>query len=154
MMKRLYETLENEKIETKSLSEQEFRFLEKVMEYYSKKPDWNNFSNFWLKAGQKIWGGQPKRKVVTFPVYRVCQDLEMRLGIAQGKARLPDYRDELAALIDKKFDSHYKFCKKAGIGQDTLSRILNKRREPSLHLLRVMLDTLEYEISLRKRQQR
>ena len=150
-MKKVYETLENEKFDIKILSEQEFKFLKKVMKYYSEKPDWNVFSNYWLKEGQKVWGGMPKREVVDLPVFRICQDLEMRLGIEQGKTRMPDYRDDITALIDKKFDSHYQFCKKAGIAQDTLSRILNKRREPSLHLLKIILDTLGYEISFQKK---
>jgi len=132
-MKKVYETLENEKFDIKTLSEQEFKFLKKVMKYYSEKPDWNVFSNYWLKEGQKVWGGMPKREVVDLPVFRICQDLEMRLGIEQGKTRMPD------------------FCKKAGIAQDTLSRILNKRREPSLHLLKIILDTLGYEISFQKK---
>lgn len=150
-MKKVYETLENEKFDIKILSEQEFKFLKKVMKYYSEKPDWNVFSNSWLKEGQKVWGGMPKREVVDLPVFRICQDLEMRLGIEQGKTRMPDYRDDITALIDKKYDSHYQFCKKAGIAQDTLSRILNKRREPSLHLLKIILDTLGYEISFQKK---
>jgi len=151
-MKKFHETLENKKIDIKALSEREHEFLKKVKKYYSKRPDWNVFSNYWLKEGQKIWGGVQKREVVNLPVFLICQDLEVRLGIEQGKTRLPDYRDDLVALIDKEFDSHYQFCRKAGIAQDTLSRILNKRREPSLHMLRIILDALGCEISFQKKQ--
>jgi len=150
-MKRFYETLESEKFDIKALSDQEYKFLKKVMNYYYEKLDWNVFSNYWLKEGQKIWAGTPKREVVELPIFRICQDLEVRLGIKQGKTRLPDYRDELGALIDKEFNSHYQFCKKAGIAQDTLSRILNKRREPSLRILKIMLDALGYKISFQKK---
>lgn len=153
-MNKSYVTLENSNINIRLLSEQEYEFLRKVKRYYSEKPDWNVFSNYWLKEGQKIWGGRPKKEVVDLPVFMICQDLEMRLGIEQGKTRLPDYRDDLIALIDKEFDSHYQFCKKAGIAQDTLSRILNKRREPSLNTLRIILDALGYEISFQKKQRR
>ncbi len=100
-MKKFYETLENKKIDIKALSEREHEFLKKLRRFYSSKPDWNAFSNHWLKEGQKIWGGMPKREVVNLPVFLVCQDLEARLGIEQGKTRLPDYRDELVVLIDK-----------------------------------------------------
>lgn len=151
-MKKFYETLENKKIDIKVLSEQDYEFLKKVKKYYYKRPDWNVFSNYWLKEGQKIWGGIKKREVVNLPAFLICQDLEVRLGIKQGKTRLPDYRDELVALIDKEFDSRYQFCRKTGIAQDTLSRILNKRREPSLHMLRIILDAVEYEISFQKKQ--
>ena len=150
-MKKNFETLENEKFDIKALSEREYKFLKKVTKYYSKKPDWNVFSNYWLKEGQKIWGGTPKREIAELPVFRICQDLEARLGIEQGKTRLPDYRDELLALIDKKFGSRYKFCKEAGIAQDTLSRILNKRREPSVSMLQTILDVLDYKISFQKK---
>jgi len=153
-MKKFYETLENKKIDITVLPEQEREFLKEVKKYYSHKPDWNVFSNYWLKEGQKIWGGLQKREVVNLPVFLICQDLEARLGIEQGRTRLPDYRDELVALIDKEFDSHYQFCRKAGIAQDTLSRILNKRREPSLHMLRVILDALGCEISFQKKHKR
>ncbi|TET72059.1 MAG: XRE family transcriptional regulator, partial [Candidatus Aminicenantes bacterium] len=45
-------------------------------------------------------------------------------------------------------------AKKVGIAQDTLSRILNKRREPSLRLLQIILDALGYKISFQKKQLR
>jgi len=150
-MNKVYKTIENEKFDISSLSKQEYGFLKRVMNYYSKKPDWNLFSNYWLKEGQKIWGRMPKRKVVTLTLFRICQDLEARLGIDQGKTRLPDYRDKLIELIDKEFESRYQFCKKTGIAQDTLSRILNKRREPSLQKLLAMLEALGYEISFQKK---
>jgi len=153
-MKKFYETLENEKFDIKDLSNQEYEFLKKITKYYSEKPDWNVFSNYWLREGQKVWGPTPKREVVDLPIFRICQDLEARLGIEQGKTRLPDYRDELEALIDEEFGSHYQFCKKAGIAQDTLSRILNKRREPSLHLLQIILEALGYKISFQKKRLR
>ncbi|MBY8988341.1 MAG: helix-turn-helix transcriptional regulator [Candidatus Lokiarchaeota archaeon] len=44
----------------------------------------------------------------------------------------------------------FPYCKKAGIAQATLSRILNKRREPSLRLLQIILDALGYKISFQK----
>ena len=50
-MKRFYETIENEKFDTKVLSDLEYKFLKKIMKYYSEKPDWNVFSNYWLKEG-------------------------------------------------------------------------------------------------------
>jgi len=150
-MNKVYETIENEKFDINSLSKKELTFLKKVIKYYSKKPDWSLFSNYWLKEGQKLWGRMPKRQVVNLPLFRVCQDLEVRLGIEQGKTRMLDYRDKLEELIDKEFESRYQFCKKTGIAQDTLSRILNKRREPSLQKLLIMLDALGYEITFQKK---
>jgi hypothetical protein len=151
-MQRIYETLENGKYDLKALSAKEQGFLKRVFDYYHQKPDRSLFSNYWLREGQKVWAGTPRKEVVDLPIFNICLDLEMRLGIGQGYMRLPDYRDKLQGIIDDKFQSRYQFCKKTGISQDTLSRILNKRREPSLRLLKTILDALGYEISFQKKQ--
>jgi hypothetical protein len=151
-MKRIYETLENEKYDLNNLMQEEKKFLEKVLDYYSKKPDWNIFSNFWMGQGQKLWAGTPRKEVIDLPIFNICCDLESRLGIEQGHTRLPDLGDKLQGIIDSEFQSRYQFCKKTGISEDTLSRILNKRREPSLRLLKKILDALGYELTLQKKQ--
>ena len=151
-MKNKYVTTENENFKLEKLSKKEYEFLKIVMSYYYKKPDWDLFSNYWINEGHKtLWKRTPRRKVVETPIFRICQDLEIRLGIKQGKTRLRDYRDELEELIDKTYESRYQFCKKTGIAQDTLSRILNKRREPSLRLLNSILDALGYKITFQKK---
>jgi len=151
-MNRIYETLENVKYDLDALTEKEIKFLKEVMDFYTKKPNWNVFSNFWMGEGQTLWAAMPRKDVIDLPIFNICLDLEMRLGIEQGYTRPPDYRDKLQGIIDDKFQSRYQFCKKTGISQDTLSRILNKRREPSLRLLKTILDALGYEISFRKKQ--
>jgi transcriptional regulator with XRE-family HTH domain len=64
--------------------------------------------------------------------------------------RQADCRDDLEKLIDGEFDSRYQFCKKTGVPQDTLSRILNKKRDPSLRLLNAILDSLGYELAFQR----
>lgn len=65
-------------------------------------------------------------------LFKICDDLEARLGIAQGKASPPDYRHHLVALIEERYGSRYKFCKDTGIDQGQLSRILAGRADFSL----------------------
>ena len=74
--------------------------------------------------------------------YRICQDLEARLGIAQGKVASPDYRDYLADLIDERYGSRYRFCKSTGMDPGHLSRILAGRSELSLQALQRLLEQL------------
>src|SRR5579864_3826162 len=74
--------------------------------------------------------------------YRICQDLEARLGIAQGKVAPPDYRDYLADLIEERYGSRYRFCKETGIDPGHLSRVFASRSELSLQRLNHILEAL------------
>ncbi len=74
--------------------------------------------------------------------YRICQDLEARLGIAQGKVGAPDYRDYLADLIEERYGSRYRFCKEQGVDPGHLSRVLASRSELSLESLKHVLSAL------------
>ncbi len=151
-MKKIYVTLENEKIYIDDFSEPQKQFLNKAFALYRQGIDWNEFSNFYLSDLNKILRPLSKKKISNHPVYLICLDLEMRLGIEQKQTRQPDYRDLLEDLIDKIYDSRYQFCKETNISQDTLSRILNKKREPSVHLLNTILDSLGFEIDFKKKQ--
>ena len=72
----------------------------------------------------------------------VCDDLEARLGIAQGKVAPPDYRDYLADLIEERYGSRYQFCKQTGIDPGHLSRVLANRADLSLSLLQKIMTML------------
>ncbi len=150
-MDKNYETLEQNVFNIRLLGEKELEFLKRMQQLFLKNPDWNEFSNTWMQEGRTVWGALPKKKIVELPVYNICLDLEMRLAIAQGQARAPDIRDAVEAIIDRNFRSRYQFCKQAQISQDALSRVLNKRRNPSLLMLSDILDSLGYELSLKKK---
>jgi transcriptional regulator with XRE-family HTH domain len=151
-MRKKYTTLENQMIGLEKLSDKERAFLNKAFMLYAKKVDWNEFSNFYIGEIQKIFGPVPRKEIVKSPLFKVCGDLELRLGIEQGQTRRSDYRDALEKLIDSEFNSRYQFCRKANIPQDTLSRILNKKREPSLRLLNTILGSLGYELTFQRKQ--
>ncbi len=71
--------------------------------------------------------------------YRICQDLEARLGIAQGKVAARDY---LADLIEDRSGSRYRFCKETGVDPGHLSRVFASRSELSLQSLQRILEAL------------
>src|SRR5262245_17938317 len=93
----LYQTITGGRIALSNLSDEEYSFLELVAKKYNAKQDWTRFSAWW-NAKFNATGLTPLSVL-----YRICQDLEARLGIKQGKVSLPDYRDFLAELIDTQF---------------------------------------------------
>ena len=151
-MKKTHVTLDGQAISLERITDKEKTFLKKAFSLYKEKVDWNEFSNFYIGEIQNLFGPVPRKEIVKSPLFKLCGDLEMRLGIEQGQTRLPDYRDALENLIDSEFGSRYQFCKKASISQDTLSRILNKKREPSIQLLINILDSLGYELAFQRKQ--
>ena len=123
------------------MNENERAFLEQVFKVHSGEISWIEFSRFWINLGRKrLW----KRRSVPVrnPVYRICQDLAARLGIREGLISEPGYREILADLIDSKFRSRYEFCRKTGIDQAHLSRVLAGRSDFSPDTLFKMLEIL------------
>jgi hypothetical protein len=55
-------------------------------------------------------------------------------GAPAGLVRSPDYRDDLADLIDTEFPSRRAFCQAMGISEDLLSHVLANRKNLSLNL--------------------
>jgi len=136
MKKPNYQTITGRVLDLERLGEKERAFLLSVQRRYEKVPDWSAFAAWWAEAfrGAVL----PAESVV----YRVCQDLEARLGIAQGKIAPPDYRDSLADLIEERYGSRYRFCKETGIDPGHLSRVLASRSELSLQSLQHILEAL------------
>jgi hypothetical protein len=133
-------TLTGREIDLSSLTAAERSLLGEVLERFRARPDWTVFSAFWTRAGRrKLWA-------TTDPVgsaaYRICQDLEARLGIAQGKVSPPDYRDLLLDLIDSQFPSRAAFCRSAGLDPGHLSRVLGGKSELSVQALYRALDAV------------
>jgi transcriptional regulator with XRE-family HTH domain len=104
---------------------------------------WNRFATWWLKAFNE--SGLDDHS----PVFRVCRDLEARLGIAEGKVARPDYRDYLADLIEERFGSRYRFCEATGIDPGQLSRVFTGKADLSAELLRRALGALDAHIEVR-----
>ena len=136
MKKRTYQTITGRTLELADLSEKERSFLAAVQRRFGKAPEWSEFSAWWSEEFGR-WGLLAKSVA-----YRVCQDLEARLGIAQGKVAPPDYRDYLVDLIEERYGSRYRFCQESGIDPGHLSRVFASRSELSLQSLHQILEAL------------
>ncbi len=108
----------------------------KVQERFEESPEWSEFSAWWTRELEQ------SGLTVASVAYRICQDLEARLGIAQGKVGPPDYRDYLADLIEERYGSRYRFCKETGFDPGHLSRVFAGRSELSLQSLQQILEKM------------
>ena len=134
--RRVYHTITGRALDLSGISAEDAAFLNEVTEKFRACRNWTTFSSFWFglfnRRGFKI----------ALPVYRVCQDLEARLGIAEGKVAPPDYRDYLADFINEKYGSYDRFCEETGTDMAQLSRAFSGRPELSLDALRKILHGL------------
>jgi len=85
--------------------------------------EWTRFADWWNAEFTKTGLN------VKSPVYRICQDLEARLGIHLGSVSPPDYRDSLADLIDGRFGSRLEFCRATGVDPGQPSRVFAGRAD-------------------------
>jgi len=131
-----YTTLTGRTIDLGNLNDEERHCLTVVVKKYQEGTEWTQFASWWM-------GELSKRHIrQDSPLFKVCDDLEARLGVSQGKTSPPDYRDYLLALIEERFGSRYKFCKDTGVDQGQLSRILAGKADFSMELLQKILQAL------------
>src|SRR3990172_8124866 len=102
-MIRHYETLTRRPIDLTGLGPKERKALQRIFDEYKKNPKWERFSTLWQKELGEALRDTSARERIRHTVYRVAQDLEMRLGIAQGVVAPPDYRDYIVDWIEVKF---------------------------------------------------
>lgn len=133
---RAYETITGRRLALSKLKKIEREFLTAVGKKYKTGPEWTRFAAWWY--GEFVRTGLTSDSVA----YRVCQDLEARLGIDQGKVSPPDYRDYLADLIDTQFGSRQEFCKRTGVDPGQLSRVFGGRADLSIRALQSVLEVL------------
>ncbi len=131
-----YETITGRRLPMSRLTAAEKRFLALVGRKYKSDLEWTDFAAWWNAEFTR--SGLGAKSVV----YRICQDLEARLGIDQGKVSPPDYRDFLADLIDARFGSRQEFCRKTGLDPGQLSRVFAGRADLSIKALAKILDVL------------
>lgn len=142
-MKNEYRTITGRTLDLSALTEAERKLLREALERVRKPGGWNRFAAWWLKAFNESELSDHS------PVFRVCRDLEARLGIAEGKVARPDYRDYLADLIEERFGSRYRFCEVTGIDPGQLSRVFAGKADLSAELLRHALRALDAHLEVR-----
>src|SRR6516225_7846527 len=143
----VYQTITGRRIPLSKLSRSEKEFLSSVRQKYHARLEWTRFAAWWNAEFTK--SGLNTRS----PVYRICQDLEARLGIHQGSVSLPDYRDFLADLIDSQFGSRLEFCRATGVDPGQLSRVFAGRADLSLRALQKVLEVLQAQLVIQTQQQ-
>ena len=136
----VYQTITGRRIPISNLTETEYGFLEKVAKKYNSRQDWTRFAAWWNAEFNA------SSLSTSSVVYRICQDLESRLGINQGKVSPPDYRDFLAELIDTHFGSRQEFCKATEVDPGQLSRVLASRADLSMKVLQKVLEVLHAQL--------
>src|SRR6266487_5171192 len=134
---RVYQTMSGRKLPVSKLSRPEKELLARVHQKYNARLEWTRFAAWWNAEFTK------SRLSTISPVYRICQDLEARLGIHQGSVSPPDYRDFLLDLIDARFGSRHEFCQATGVDPGQLSRVFAGRADLSLRALHKVLEVLQ-----------
>jgi hypothetical protein len=132
-----YQTITGGRFPLSGLSDAEYGFLDTLAKKYNAQQDWTRFAAWWNAKFNA--SGLTTASVV----YRICQDLEARLGINQGKVSPPDYRDYLAELIDAQFGSRQDFCRATAVDPGQLSRVLASRDNLSMKVLLQVLKVLD-----------
>lgn len=144
---RAYQTITGRRISLSRLSRTEKEFLSTVRRKYHARLDWTRFGAWWNAEFART--GLSAESAV----YRICQDLEARLGINQGTVSPPDYRDSLADLIDEQFGSRLQFCRATGIDPGQLSRVFAGRADLSLRALQSVLAVLQAHLVIQTKEQ-
>ncbi|RMH20205.1 MAG: hypothetical protein D6696_08595 [Acidobacteria bacterium] len=146
MKKICYETITGRRLDLSGLKPEEGAFLIKVLTKFRQRPPWAEFESFWLPEFQRTGLSTDS------PVFRICNDLDARLGIAQGKVAPPDYRDYLLDLIEDRFGTRYRFCKETGVDPGHLSRVLAGKSDLSIALLQRLMEPLGAAVVVQPRE--
>lgn len=132
------------------LTADERKLVVSLQAHARKKPDWSNFSNFWMAKVSEFYSSRGlTRKAIRETVpYRIGQDLDSRLAVSQGMAREPDYRDEIDDLIRTQFKTRRAFCHATGLSEDMLSHVLAKRKHLAVNTLEESLRRIGYSLRI------
>jgi hypothetical protein len=144
---RSYRTITGGQIPLSGLNKTEKKFLALVSQKYQVRLEWTRFAAWWNAEFNRSGLG------VGSSVYRICQDLEARLGINQGTVSPPDYRDFLADLIEAQFGSRQEFCQATAVDPGQLSRVFAGRADLSIRALEKVLEVLHARLVIQTDQE-
>lgn len=143
----LYKTLNGTVFNLDELPAELKTVYREVKSLYDTNVDWTEFTNLWISKIREVFSDREPSVIVEEPLYKICQDIESRLGIRQGYTREPDYRDLLADIISLHYKSRYQFCREIGVDEGYLSSVLNKKKNLSLEKLQEILNRTNYRIA-------
>jgi hypothetical protein len=137
-----YIDLKGREFSLAELGADERTLLKSLEQRADRAPPWHEFANFWMKLVGEFYDGRglSRSQVRHTALYRIAQDLASRLAVEQGVARVPDYRDEIEALVRTRFKTRREFCEATGLSEDMLSHVLAGRKH-------IAIDTLSDALS-------
>src|SRR3989344_1640138 len=143
-----------------ALTDHELSALREVLDHLRHNPSWVSFGAAWPLIVRR-WIGEAAffeaAAERTCGLYRICQDIESRIGIAEGRVAPADYRDILVGWIEERFPSTHAFCGAAGMDDEPLSRALSGQKDLSIEsfegLLRVLGRRLATEANIDGKQE-
>jgi transcriptional regulator with XRE-family HTH domain len=144
---RSYQTITGRHIPLSKLSKTEKSFLARIGQKYKARQEWTRFAAWWNSEFNATGVSTASA------AYRICQDLEARLGIDQQKVSPPDYRDFLADLIDTQFGSRQEFCTATGVDPGQLSHVFAGRADLSIKALQKVLEVLHAQLVVQTAEQ-
>ena len=151
--KQTYTDLKGRTIDLADLDTQERLLVEELQVHAATHPDWNDYGNYWIPKVDALYEprGLTRREIVATAVWRIAQDIGGRIGIAAGLARVPDYRDDLEALIRSRFHTRREFCEATGLSEDMVSHVLSRRKHLAIDTLANALDRIGYSLHIAPR---
>lgn len=143
-------TLHGLNLDLASLTQEEAAVLDQAHRAYLESPEWHEFKQKWLNEVLRIYDRQnlPRREAITRPLYRAVQDLGSRLMVQGGYAKMPNYREQIQAIIEAKFENRREFCEATGLSEDMLSHVLRGRKDVSLATLTDSLQKIGYALAI------
>jgi hypothetical protein len=147
-----YRDLDGNEIDLSHLDAEEESLVDEIRKFANSHQDWLSaeYSNFWPRRVLAFYEprGLTRRQMIQTSVYQVAQDIESRMQVAAGEARLSDYRDELETLIQSKFRTRREFCQATGLSEDMLSHVLAKRKHLAVDTLAEALGRIGYSLHI------
>ena len=145
-MAKAYVTLTGEKIDLSGLTAQEKVFLGQAVKSYEAGEAYPNFVNRVNASGSAALGGGQwvTEKVARSPLYRVCQDLADRLGIAQGFLAVgKNSSTERPTFVDAATEPDIVSCEDAaqriGVTAEAIRKAIREERLPARQVGRTYL---------------
>ena len=120
----VYVDLNGQEISLVHLDAEERKLLARILRRAATRPDWDEFGNWWTAIISAFYQGRrfPRKGVLRTIPWTIAQDQSSRLAVANGLARLGDYRDELEELIREKYPTRKAFCELAGLSEGMVQR--------------------------------
>jgi hypothetical protein len=143
-------TLQGLELDLTSLTPEEAAVFDQARRAFAESPEWYDFKQKWLNEVLSIYDRQKlsRREAVAKPLYRAVQDLGSRL-MAQGRyAKMPSYQEQIAAIIETKFETRREFCEATDLSEDMLSHVLRGRKDVSIGTLTESLQKIGYALAI------